>query len=158
MIPFAEWGATGVKFAKKLDNGIRQASVTGTQRTPYDNFGEMGNLEEYLYEGVAISLQKAIEVTKGTPKASIKSVDEILEGSNPGRATKGKATQYEKTGGFDQALDDFNSMGVTNVKDIPGGKVEKLPDGRTVNVRNKSSDGRPTLEIYDGKKSIKIRY
>lgn len=49
-------------------------------------------------------------------------------------------------------------MGVSDVKDIPGGKVGKLPDGRTVNVRNKSSDGRPTLEIYDGKKSIKIRY
>lgn len=39
MIPFAGWGATGVKFAKKLDSGIRQASATGTQRTPYDNFG-----------------------------------------------------------------------------------------------------------------------
>lgn len=69
MIPFAGWGATGVKFAKKLDSGIRQASATGTQRTPYDNFGEMGNLEEYLYEGAAISRQKAIEVTKGTGNA-----------------------------------------------------------------------------------------
>jgi len=93
---------------------------------------------------------------KGTGKASIKSVDEILEGANPGRATKGKATQYEKTGGFDQALDDFNSMGVTDVKDIPGGKVGKLPDGRTVNVRNKSSDGRPTLEFMTVKNQLKF--
>lgn len=49
-------------------------------------------------------------------------------------------------------------MGVQNVRDIPGGKVGTLPDGRTVNVRTKSSDGRPTLEIYDGKNSTKIRY
>ena len=55
-------------------------------------------------------------------------------------------------------MDDFNSMGVQNVRDIPGGKVGTLPDGRTVNVRTKSSDGRPTLEIYDGKNSTKIRY
>ncbi len=29
---------------------------------------------------------------------------------------------------------------------------------RKVNVRNHSSDGRPTLEIQDGKNRIKIRY
>ncbi|UJW58062.1 LXG domain-containing protein [Bacillus sp. A116_S68] len=85
-------------------------------------------------------------------------VDDILQGATPGRATKGKATQYDKSGGFNQATNDFNSMGVTNVRDIPNGKVGTLPDGRTVNVRNNSSDGRPTLEIFDGKNSIKIRY
>ncbi len=85
-------------------------------------------------------------------------VDDILEGATPGRTTKGRATQFEKTGGYNQALDDFNSMGVTDVKDIPGGKVGRLPDGRTVNVSTKSSDGRPTLEIFDGKNCTKIRY
>ena len=49
-------------------------------------------------------------------------------------------------------------MGLKNVKEIPGGKVGKLPDGRTVNVRKLSTDGRPTLEINYGKKSTKIRY
>ncbi|MCR6111023.1 septum formation inhibitor Maf [Bacillus sp. A301a_S52] len=49
-------------------------------------------------------------------------------------------------------------MGVTNVPTIPNGIVGTLPDGRTVNVRNNCSDGRPTLEIFDGKNSIKIRY
>jgi RHS repeat-associated protein len=96
---------------------------------------------------------------KGTGNAQkINTVDDILEGANPGRVTKGRATQFEKTGGYNKALDDFNSMGVTDVKDIPGGKVGKLPDGRTINVRTGSTDGRVTLEIYDGKNSIKIRY
>ncbi len=91
-------------------------------------------------------------------KKIFKSVDDILENANPGRVTKGKATQWNKTGGLDQALDDFNDLGVTDIKDIPGGKIGKLSDGRTVNVRTKSSDRRPTLEIFDGKKSTKIRY
>lgn len=81
-----------------------------------------------------------------------------MEDAIPGRITKGKATQFEKSGGFNQALDDFNNMGITDIKDIPNGKVGKLPDGRTINVRANSSDGRATLEIYDGKNSIKIRY
>lgn len=90
--------------------------------------------------------------------SSVKSVDDILEDAIPGRATKGRATQYVKTGGYTQALDDFADMGVVNVREIPSGKVGTLQDGRTVNVRMKSSDGRATLEIYDGKSSIKIRY
>ena len=91
-------------------------------------------------------------------KSTIKSIDDILEDAAPGRATKGRATQYVKTGGYAQALDDFSDLGVTNVREIPSGKVGTLPDGRTINVRTKSSDGRVTLEIYDGKSSIKIRY
>ncbi|WP_088073884.1 T7SS effector LXG polymorphic toxin [Litchfieldia alkalitelluris] len=87
-----------------------------------------------------------------------KTVDDILKEATPGRATKGRATQYDKSGGYNQAMDDFNNMGVTNIREIPNGRVGTLPDGRTVNVRNKSSDGRPTLEIFDGKNSIKIRY
>ena len=120
-----------------------------------------------MYGGVSSSEGKALtkelksildDAAKGSSKAVVKSVDNVLEGTTSGRVTKGRATQYGKTGGYNQALDDFNSMGLSDVKDIPGGKVGKLPDGRTVNVRAKSSDGRPTLEIYDGKNSTKIRY
>ena len=70
----------------------------------------------------------------------------------------GRAIQFKKSGGYNQALDDFNSMGVNDIKDISDGKVGKLPDGRIINVRSGSSVKKPTLEIYDGKKSIKIRY
>ncbi|WP_205620143.1 hypothetical protein [Cohnella thermotolerans] len=96
--------------------------------------------------------------SRNSGKAAIKSLDDILKDAVSGRVTKGKAIQFEKSGGYDQALKDFKSMGVTDIKDIPNGKVGKLPDGRTINVRSKSSDGRPSLEIYDGKRSIKIRY
>ncbi len=93
---------------------------------------------------------------------SDEAIDKVLKGAKPGRETKGSTKQLEKPGGFDEALDDFEKMGLTGIKDVSSGdkmvKVGKLPDGRTVNVRNKSEDSRPTLEIYDGKKSIKIRY
>ncbi|TDX51134.1 RHS repeat domain-containing protein [Orenia marismortui] len=87
-------------------------------------------------------------------------VDDLLEGAEPGRETKGKTEQWEKPGGLEQAEEDFDSLELDGVRDIPVGKLGTLPDGRRVNVRNKSSDGRPTLEIYNpnnGRK-IKIRY
>ena len=34
----------------------------------------------------------------------------------------------------------------------------ELHDGRKVNVRDQSSDGRPTLEVQEGKNQIKVRY
>ncbi|HMM19100.1 MAG TPA: hemagglutinin repeat-containing protein [Selenomonadales bacterium] len=89
---------------------------------------------------------------------SEKALDNVLKDAEPGRETKGRASQYEKPGGYEKALEDFDSMNLNDVQPIPGGKMGKLPDGRTVNVRNNSSDGRPTLEVYDGKKSIKVRY
>lgn len=53
-------------------------------------------------------------------------------------------------------MEDFNDLGAENVKDIPSGKTGTLPDGRKINVRNDSSDGRPTLEIQDPRDPIKI--
>ncbi|MGN7287486.1 hypothetical protein ACTHP3_21435 [Shouchella rhizosphaerae] len=62
------------------------------------------------------------------------------------------------SGGFDKALKDFESLQPNITKNTPDLKVGKLPDGRTIIVREKSSDGRPTIEIQDGKKKIKLRY
>jgi hypothetical protein len=61
-------------------------------------------------------------------------------------------------GTIDTANDDFDNLSPTDVKDIPGGRVGKLPDGRSVVVRPDSTDGRPTLEIQDGRERIKVRY
>ncbi|WLE60404.1 hemagglutinin repeat-containing protein [Burkholderia plantarii] len=77
----------------------------------------------------------------------------------PGRKTKGKTTQWEKSGGMNEANRDFDYLNpeYVEVRD-DGGRIGKLGDGRIVIVRPKSSDGRPTLEIQDGKRREKVRY
>ena len=94
------------------------------------------------------------------------SVDKILEKAIP-RPPKRRAEQYDKTGGYDQAEKDFNSLDLEegSVKDRTDKEGKKkigvLRDGRKVNVREKSSEGHPTLEIIQPNKNktrIKIRY
>ena len=87
------------------------------------------------------------------------SVEDILEGAQPGNETNGRTTQYIKPGGFSQANEDFNSLGPDEVKEVaPGVRVGQLPDGRKVVVRPNSSHGTPTLEIQAGRRRIKVRY
>ena len=82
-----------------------------------------------------------------------------VEGATPGRETKGSTTQWEKQGGMDEANNDFDEMNPTDIKSTPdGGRVGNLPDGRKIIVRPNSKDGRPTLEIQNGKKKDKVRY
>ena len=79
--------------------------------------------------------------------------------TEPGRSTKGRTDQRVKSGDIETANEDFDRLNPTNIKDIPnGGRIGILPDGRKINVRPNSSDGRPTIEIQNGKKRIKIRY
>jgi hypothetical protein len=79
--------------------------------------------------------------------------------ATPGRETKGRTTQWEKGGGMDQADRDFDSLNPQNVKPLPdGGRRGTLDGGRNVNVRPDSSDGRPTLEIQNGRNRDKVRY
>ncbi len=86
-----------------------------------------------------------------------------IPGTTPGDKTKGKTKNFDKPGGFDQANIDFDNLNPENIKDIIDGKGGKgrtgvLPDGTRINVRPNSSDGRPTVEIQNGKKKIKVRY
>lgn len=83
---------------------------------------------------------------------------QVLNGAKPGRDTKGHTKQWEKPGSMEDANGDFDSLNPQNVKNILGGRTGELPDGRKVNVRDHSSDGRPTLEVQDGKNRIKVRY
>lgn len=100
---------------------------------------------------------------KPTPGGGGSKVEDLVRNSAPGRSTKGPSNLFERLGGFADAQRDFNSLGPTNVRPAannPNAQIGILPDGRTVTVRPNSSDGRPTLEIYDRSsgRSIKFRY
>lgn len=114
--------------------------------------------------GVAKVGSKAVgAIAKGgkAGEKTAKEVDDLLAGLTLGRKTSGKSVQYESSGGFEQAVKDFDSLPLSNVRRYDKGTVVgELPDGRTVNVRIESSSGLPTLEIYNpsNNRRIKIRY
>ena len=115
--------------------------------------------------GGLVKVIQALEqyVKKKSLAKKERSVDDIISGSKPGRPTKGKTTQYERAGDFDQANRDFDSLGVKNVKDINTAygpsRSSNLSDGRKVTVRPGSTDGHPTLEIRrPNKVGQEIRY
>ena len=82
-----------------------------------------------------------------------------IPGVSPGRETKGRSKQFDKPGDIGTADQDFDNLNPENVTPIPnGGRKGTLPDGRPINVRPDSTDGRPTIEIQDGKNRIKVRY
>ncbi|MGC0977820.1 hemagglutinin repeat-containing protein [Pantoea agglomerans] len=85
-------------------------------------------------------------------------VDDLMSSSSKGQETTGRSKLFERTGGSEAANKEFDLLRPTEIKDIPGGRVGKLPDGRTVVVRERSTDGRPTLEIQSGKNRVKFRY
>lgn len=95
---------------------------------------------------------------KGQQDTKATSVDDLMSSSAKGRETTGRSKLFERTGGVDAANKEFDSLNPTEIKEIKGGRVGKLPDGRNVIVREESSDGRPTLEIQSGKNRIKFRY
>lgn len=85
-------------------------------------------------------------------------VEDLTSTSSKGNTTTGRSRLFERSGGSTTANKEFDALSPTEIKDIPGGRVGKLQDGRTVIVRERSTDGRPTLEIQSGKNRIKFRY
>ncbi len=85
-------------------------------------------------------------------------VEDLTSTSSKGKETTGLSKLFKRTGGSNAANKEFDALSPTEIKEIPGGRVGKLPDGRTVIVRERSTDGRPTLEIQSGKNRIKFRY
>jgi hypothetical protein len=99
----------------------------------------------------------------GKGDSGTKSIDDILEGATETTNNAGKARNFEKMGGFEKTLEDFNGLNPSNVKDIQTkygpGKVGTLSDGTTVVARPGSTTGGPTLEItVSNNKIYKIRY
>lgn len=101
--------------------------------------------------------------SKDKDKETSASIDDILDGAEPGRKTKGKSKQWEKSGGYEKALDDYNHLNPSDSHEIDTqygpGKSGVLSDGSKVNVRPGSSQGSATLEVQkrNGDR-IKIRY
>jgi hypothetical protein len=98
-----------------------------------------------------------------TPAARGEGVGSILKDATPGKVSKPGmgSTQYSKSGGFQRANADFDSLaGSSQIKRYPGDiRSTTLPDGTKVSVRPGSSQGDPTLQIeIPGQNPIKVRY
>ena len=96
-------------------------------------------------------------------KGGSKNIDDIISGLSENTNGNGVARNFESTGGYEQTIKDFESLELSDVKDIStkygDGKVGKLSDGTTVVARPGSETGGATLEIrISRKKVIKIRY
>jgi hypothetical protein len=118
-----------------------------------------GAIESLVYKESKSENDKEIIEEKKDPSQVEKQIDEVLEECTP-LEKKQLADLWEKKGGTEQALKDFKSFEPKGIQPIPTGERGVLSDGKDINVRTKSLDGRTTLEIYDRstKRSIKIRY
>ncbi|HEX2062137.1 MAG TPA: RHS repeat-associated core domain-containing protein [Thermoanaerobaculia bacterium] len=119
-------------------------------------------------EVMASSISKALS-TAGAAIGSLislserpsKTFDDLWAISRPGPPkTPGPSTIRDVDGGYDDAVGLFGDLIVPGSDVDKGGGVivGQLPDGRTIVVRPKSSDGAPTIEIQDGKTRIKFRF
>ena len=121
--------------------------------------GEFGVLVHNSYEAAGDSGNGGSEATKGAGKT----VDDIINGATETTNKKGVARNFEKSGGFEQTLNDFENLNPTNVDDIQtkygSGKVGTLSDGSRVVARQGSKTDGATLEItVSNRKVYKIRY
>jgi|GEM_PF-1450591 len=105
-------------------------------------------------------VMSAFAQENGQAATPVKTVEELLEECKPGETTRGVSTQYEREGGFEEAKQDFEKLGVTGVHAIPTGLAGVLPDGRTISVRSDSTAKLPTIQIDEtmSKGKTKIRY
>ncbi|MBT0721501.1 hypothetical protein HGT70_09415 [Rosenbergiella collisarenosi] len=103
-------------------------------------------------------IRSGYKVWKGRAQVARLSVDELILTSAKGRKTSGRSKLFDRAGNIDVANKEFNALSPVNIRDIDRGRAGELLDGRTIIVRDKSTDGRPTLEIQDGKRRIKFRY
>lgn len=95
--------------------------------------------------------------------SAAQSIEDILEDAEETTNNSGVARNFEKTGGYEKTLEDFNALRPANVKEIQTqyglGKVGYLEDGTSVVARPGSKTGGATLEIrVSNSKIYKIRY
>lgn len=150
--------------APRLD---RQKSIGQAERPKRQSQSGSASPEQGQDRGAARARQEndgkrhtADDSDKPRQTTSSKSKVDIHDGATPGRDTKGRTKQYEKSGGLDKANQDFDAeVDPNTIVDRGGGvRTGQTRDGRKINIRPKSSDGRPTVEIQDGKTREKFRY
>ena len=88
-------------------------------------------------------------------------VKKLNAGAKDTTVSRHGTTNMQKSGGYEQALKEFNNLQLKNVKKIQtqygDGFVGELSDGTRVVVRRESETGGPTVEIQASKR-IKYRY
>ena len=128
--------------------------------TPY-NFSDPDGKQ--AFRAIRVLLGSLKDKIRG--KRSNKTVQDLVDGSLPGRKTRGRAHLRHREGGYKQAKKDFHELGVREVKPIEKGYRGVIrKDGKDVNVNVRSSSGQdgkgpPTLEMQIGKNRVlKFRY
>jgi len=122
-------------------------------------------LLRYTTAGKAVAIAMNLLDMKSHIVRANKTVKDLTD-TYPKEKTTGTGTNvHTGNGGKAQADKDFDDVvEPSTVKPnptTPGGRIGKTPDGNTANVRGESTDGRPTLEIYNPntrQTEIKIRY
>jgi hypothetical protein len=133
-------------------NPVVRAQMDRTAARAWEGLQSDARPWEGRLDGGPIFNESSESVGKDSSKSPV-------PGATPGRETKGRTTQWEKPGGMPEADKDFDDKGPKDVVDLPGGgRRGTLDDGRSINVRPGSKDGRPTLEIQNGKNRDKVRY
>lgn len=148
---------------KYLNPLIIITTASATVGTYYANSQEQPKQTSKIFEHPGSKTSNnAINDKESEEIKKYKSIlEEILSNAKPGReTTTKKLKQYEKEGGLEQAIKDFEKLNPSKIRNIPKGKLGELLSGIRINVRTDSSDKRPTLEIHNSitDQRIKIRY
>ncbi len=137
---------------------LENQATLGNRPTEVDIFVEA---EKALFGQAVYATVGSVAVALTQIKSPL---EKLLNETTPGRITKGRTTQYVKSGTYDNTVQDFNSLNPSNVKPIEtrwgAGQTGTLSDGRNITARPGSTFGTPTLEIRNttNGRGIEIRY
>ena len=175
------WGNKNASDYWKSVGYISAVNVYGDAKIPQTRAEVMENY--FIYVGLVIANSNRSRSMSGNKlrlSANLNNYNKItsislkkkyrLMNTSGGKIKGEKGTEmYDASGGYKQALEDFDSINVVKARDIPGGKVGADSDGKVIIVRERSNTKdangvqRPTLEtqIRVGNKTMpesKIRY